>query len=53
MAFFFPATFFLKTRFYADDAVRIKYTRLAKLFIVIGVSNFIMGMTAAVLNIIE
>lgn len=53
MAFFFPATFFLRTRFYAEDAVRIKYTRMAWLFIVIGVCNFIMGISAAVLNIID
>lgn len=53
MAFFFPATFFLKTRFHAEDSIRIKYTWMAKLFIVIGIGNFVMGMTAAVLNILD
>lgn len=53
MAFFFPATFFLKTRFHADDHTRIKYTRIAWTFIAIGIANFIMGITAAVLNILD
>ncbi len=51
MAFFFPATFFLKTEDYADRAIRRKYHAISKLFLLIGVSNFVMGIAAAILNL--
>lgn len=51
MAFFFPATFFLKTESYAPSATRRKYHAVSKIFLAIGTGNFLMGIAAAFLNI--
>jgi hypothetical protein len=51
MAFFFPATFFLKTENHADRAIRRKYHAISMLFLVIGIINFVMGIAAAILNL--
>jgi hypothetical protein len=51
MAFFFPATFFLRTESYAPSTMRRKYHAVSMMFLAIGIGNFLMGIAAAFLNL--